>query len=224
MLGQIESLKAVRMSSPEPQKIYISYNNIHKLCQKGAKQIIGMGERPDLIIGISGGGLIPARIIRSCLKREGERSIPIQTIGLSLYEDFGANGDVEKIGKTVTRTQWLDYNALKQHFNSLVGKKLLIVDECDDTRTTLHYAISELQREVEQQQQEAGNKEDVGTTFTVFVLHNKLKPKKASLPASIIDTNHYIVGKDVPDEWLCYPWDADDIEEHTRLAELQGNI
>lgn len=71
----------------EIQKMFISYNNIHKSCQKIAKQIMEKGERPDVIIAITGGGMIPARIIRSFLKSKGQKNIPIQAIGLSLYED-----------------------------------------------------------------------------------------------------------------------------------------
>lgn len=72
----------------EIEKYYISYNNVHRLCQKVAKKIISRNERPDIIIGISGGGLIPARIIRSFLKQKGGKNIPIQAIGLSLYENI----------------------------------------------------------------------------------------------------------------------------------------
>lgn len=53
-----------------------------------AKKIISRNERPDIIIGISGGGLIPARIIRFFLKQKGGKNISIQAIGLLLYERF----------------------------------------------------------------------------------------------------------------------------------------
>ena len=207
----------------ETEKYYISYNNVHRLCQNVAKKIISRNERPDIIIGISGGGLIPARIIRSFLKQKGGKNIPIQAIGLSLYESMGStSGGVETIGKEIIRTQWLDFGALKEHFDSLIGKKVLVVDEVDDTRTTLHYAISELQKEVEQQQQLL-NRSNEPTIFSVFVIHNKDKPKNADLPTELLESGRYFAAETVPDEWLVYPWDADDIDEHTRLAKLQGH-
>lgn len=205
------------------KKYYISYNNVHKLCQKVAKEILTRNERPDIIIGISGGGLIPARIIRSFLKQKGEKNIPIQAIGLLLYESMGnMNEGMERIGKEVIRTQWLDFGALKEHFDSLIGKKVLIVDEVDDTRTTLHYAVNELQKEVEQQQQLL-NRLNEPTTFSVFVIHNKDKQKNAELPNKMLESGRYYAAETVPDEWLVYPWDADDIDDHTRLAKLQGH-
>lgn len=58
----------------------------------------------------------------------------------------------------------------------LVGKNILIVDEVDDTRTTLDYAVRELEKDVEAARQElkAEGKEgdDKGPAkFSIFVLH-----------------------------------------------------
>lgn len=203
-------------------RIYISYNNIHKQCQKIARYILERNERPDVIVAITGGGMIPARIIRSFLKVEGQKNIPIQAIGLSLYEDMGTKGSAEMIGKEVVRTQWLDFGALAEHFDSFIGKKVLIVDEVDDSRTTLHYALSELTAEVEDQQRKL-SRQDEPTVFSIFVLHNKDKPKKKELPKDMIDSGRYMAAELVPDKWLRYPWDADDIEEHTIKARAQGN-
>lgn len=209
-------------SGAHTSKMYISYNNIHKLCQDVAKTIMNKGERPDVIIAITGGGMIPARIIRSFLKSKGQKNIPIQAIGLSLYEDLGLDEQVETIGKEVIRTQWLDFGALDKHFDSLIGKRILIVDEVDDTRTTLHYALTELEKEVHEQQVKL-NRLSEETTFSIFVLHNKDKPKKVELPKELFDNERYIAAVTVPDKWLCYPWEAIDIEEHTKFAIQQGN-
>lgn len=144
------------------------------------------------MIAIGGGGYVPARILRyvhrerpryggpifhtdllllsisSFLKRPGQPNIPIQAIGLSLYEDLG-RGDAEEVpGTKVTRTQWLDLSSLEM--NNLIGKNILIVDEVDDTRTTLEYAVRELQKDVETAQKKLG-REGEKTNFFVFVLH-----------------------------------------------------
>jgi hypothetical protein len=85
---------------------------------------------------IGGGGFFPARVLRTFLKRVSgadgaKRNIPIQAIGLSLYEEVGAfdgsNGlaQEEKIGKEVIRTQWLDFSTLGSR--PLVGRRILIV-------------------------------------------------------------------------------------------------
>jgi uncharacterized protein len=58
----------------------------------------------------------------------------------------------------VTRTQWL------------IGKNVLIVDEVDDTRTTLEYAVRELEKDVADVTKRLG-RESEKTNFSIFVLH-----------------------------------------------------
>ncbi|ODQ83014.1 hypothetical protein BABINDRAFT_30529 [Babjeviella inositovora NRRL Y-12698] len=207
--------------STEPEKLHISYNHVHKLCQEAAEGIRANG-KPDVIVAIGGGGFIPARILRSFIKHKGEKNIPIQAIGLSLYESYG-DDDVEQIGKEVIRTQWLDMGALAEHFDSLIGKNILIVDEVDDSRTTLHYALSELEKDVREVQEKLGRTSEK-TTFSIFVLHNKNKPKRASLPEAMFAEGRYHAAKTVPDAWIAYPWDQMDIDAHTQKATEQGFI
>ncbi|CCE65110.1 hypothetical protein TPHA_0J02890 [Tetrapisispora phaffii CBS 4417] len=203
------------------QKQYISYNNVHQLCQSSATKIKEF--KPDLIIAIGGGGFIPARILRTFLKEEDGPTIRIFAIILSLYERI-AGSDVEEAGVKVNRTQWIDYEQCKL---DLVGKNVLIVDEVDDTRTTLHYALNELQKDANDQAAAKGlNPEEPAnkTTFGIFVLHNKLKPKKADLPEDMIkDEKRYFAARHVPDHWLAYPWESTDIVYHTKMAIEQGN-
>jgi hypoxanthine phosphoribosyltransferase len=133
------------------------------------------------MIAIGGGGYVPARILRSFLKAPGKPNIPIQAIGLSLYEELpsinGANDrDVEQPGTKVTRTQWLDLTSLGEMQN-LVGKRILIVDEVDDTRTTLEYAVKELEKDVEAAREKFGIKGEK-TVFSIFVLHVSLERRR----------------------------------------------
>lgn len=206
------------------EKQYISYNNVHQLCQESAQRIKKF--KPDLIIAIGGGGFIPARILRTFLKEPGIPTIRIFAIILSLYEDLNSVGSqTEEVGISVNRTQWIDYEQCKL---DLVGKNVLIVDEVDDTRTTLHYALSELEKDAEEQAKAQGvdfeKNPEKRTKFGIFVLHDKLKPKKADLPADMLnDETRYIAGRKVPDQWFAYPWESTDIVYHTERAMEQGN-
>ncbi|TKA70609.1 hypothetical protein B0A49_07256 [Cryomyces minteri] len=200
------------------QKLYVTYNQVHKLCQNSAERILN-DFKPNLMIAIGGGGYVPARILRSFLKRPGSTNIPIQAIGLSLYESLTTDSAVEEPGTKVTRTQWLDLSSLEMA--NLIGKNVLIVDEVDDTRTTLEYAVKELQKDVETATKKLGRDAEK-TRFSIFVLHNKDKPKKGNLPDDMLDENRYLAALTVPDVWICYPWEATDIDEHDRLAESQS--
>ncbi|KAH8649261.1 phosphoribosyltransferase-like protein [Xylariales sp. PMI_506] len=210
------------------EKIYITYNDVHKLCQETAPKILQSFD-PQLMIAIGGGGFIPARILRSFLKQPGSPNIPIQAIGLSLYEQLPENdpksgattpGAIEQIGHKVTRTQWLDLSSLGGMEN-LVGKNILIVDEVDDTRTTLEYAVKELEKDVEATRQRLGVQGE--TKFGIFVLHNKDKTKKGTLPEHVMNDDRYLAARTVEDVWICYPWEATDIEEHDEAARNQTN-
>jgi len=201
-----------------PEKVYVTYNDIHRLCQTSAPQILD-NFRPNLIIAIGGGGYVPARILRTFLKKPGSPNIPIQAIGLSLYEQLGTS-PVEQLGTTVTRTQWLDLSSLEME--NLIGKNVLIVDEVDDTRTTLEYAVRELEKDIAEATKRRG-RENEKTQLSVFVLHNKDKSKKGKLPEDMMTSGRYLAARTVGDVWICYPWEATDIDEQDRLAAEQSN-
>jgi hypoxanthine phosphoribosyltransferase len=177
---------------------------VHKLCQQSAPRILS-DFKPNLIIAIGGGGYVPARILRSFLKTPGSPNIPIQAIGLSLYETLPNEDQVEAPGTKVTRTQWLDLSSISEA--NLIGKNVLIVDEVDDTRTTLEYAVKELQKDVALAAKELGRTAE-STKFSIFVLHNKDKAKRGTLPEDLMKENRYLAAVTTGDVWINYPWEA----------------
>ncbi|KXN89397.1 Xanthine phosphoribosyltransferase 1 [Leucoagaricus sp. SymC.cos] len=193
--------------------LHVTYNDIHNLIRNATPKIAAEFN-PDLMIAIGGGGFFPARVMRTFLRESTvNKTLQIQAIGLSLYEPVQGT-TVEQLGKDVVRTQWLGSDAGKL----LVGKHNLIIDEVDDTRKTLSYALLELQKDVEAELSTRPESERdtlrKATKFAIFVVHNKKKAKLAEVP---VDTP-YFSGADVEDVWLDYPWEATNIEEHDRLA------
>jgi len=192
-----------------PPHIRATYNEIHEIIKNTSVKIAEW--KPDMMIAIGGGGFFPARVLRTYLKDPAtKRNIPIQAIGLSLYEELPGT-TAEQLGKEVKRTQWLGPET-----KILLGRRILIVDEVDDSRQTLHYALAELQKDVDRELQAIpeDQRETMRTKFAIFVVHNKLKTKTADLPSDI----PYFAGANVEDFWLDYPWEAKDIIEHDRLA------
>ncbi|ORY05781.1 PRTase-like protein [Basidiobolus meristosporus CBS 931.73] len=198
-----------------PVKTHISYNQIHTSIKETVPQILEFD--PELLVAIGGGGFIPARILRTFLKKPNKKNIHIQAIGLSLYEEIeeltAAGEDNEP---QVQKTQWLDFQGAASPI--LVGRRILIVDEVDDTRQTLSFAVRELMKDIEEQKKEHPELSDKETKIGIFVIHNKLKPKKRDLPEYIMKDS-YFAAENVEDKWIVYPWDALDIEEHTRLSQ-----
>jgi hypothetical protein len=170
-------------------KYFLSYADIHETVRSLAGSIAASGFDPDLIVAIGTGGFIPARILKTFMKK------PILTVGISYY------GPDNKPASTPHTIQWIDEVEKK-----LAGRKVLLVDEVDDSRVTLEYCLRELLRH--------GPAE-----IAVAVLHNKRKEKRGGLPPAV---RRYFAGEELEDRWICYPWDAGDIAEHQRLAARGG--
>ncbi len=163
------------------EKIFFTYNDIHNTIRKLSEQIKRSGYNPDLIVAIGTGGFIPARIIKTYLDK------PILTVGLKLYDENN------KPKEAPEKIQWIDEVEKK-----LKGKKVLLVDEVDDSRVTLEYCLRELMS-------------DEPSEIAVAVLHNKNKEKRGIIPDKI---KLYFAGEELEDKWICYPWDAMDIDSH----------
>jgi uncharacterized protein len=180
-------------SPADDGKVYYSYADIHESMSR-LVPTLQKDFKPDVMIAIGGGGFIPARMLRTELKA------PILAISLELYDD--TTNSIRPKG--VVCHQWFDQDS--EYGNLVKGGNVLIVDEVDDTRTTLQYAVEELMRKCQPKR--------VG----VCVVHNKNKPKRGILPEGVA----YFAAENVQDYWLCYPWDAAEtgrsIAEHEALA------
>ena len=157
------------------EKIYYNYDHIHDVVNSIVPQV--KQYNPDVIIAIGGGGFIPARILRTAIKK------PILAVSVELYDD---NTNTTK--DCVNIKQWFDdsYGTGQLVKNG----KVLIVDEIDDTRKTLECVVNKVQ-------------EHQPSSIAVAVIHNKVKVKNGVLPQSTT----YICGSDIGDEWVVYPWD-----------------
>lgn len=174
-----------------PEKMYFTYNEIHKTVKSLSKEIIKSPFVPELIVAIGTGGFIPARILKTFI------NIPILTVGLRYYDNNNKPmAEPQKI-------QWIDEVEKK-----LKGKKILLVDEVDDTRTTLAYCLRELLTHEPEE-------------IAVAVLHTKMKEKKDQFPEKI---RYTFTGLEIEDKWICYPWDADDIYEHDKHVKHMSPI
>lgn len=174
-------------------KVYFSYSDIHESVSNLVPTLVKEFQ-PTVMIAIGGGGFIPARILRTELK------VPILAISLELYDD--ATNTIRETG--VVCHQWFDENS--EPGKLVHGGNVLIVDEVDDSRTTLQYAVETVLKKCQPAK--------VG----VCVVHNKVKPKKGVLADGV----QYFAAENVQDHWNCYPWDAAEygrsIAEHEELA------
>lgn len=168
-----------------PRRYRFSYADIHHTLGLTAQEVIESGLEFDYILAIGGGGYIPARILRTYLNR------PILAVALARYQDNGPALDEP------LKLQWTEGFA-----QAVQGKRLLVVDEVDDQRTTIAWTLNELQKEQP-------------ASMSVLVLHDKDKPKNAEYPPFV---QRVFVGQRIEDVWVEYPWDALNIYAHEESA------
>jgi uncharacterized protein len=167
------------------EKYFFTYEDIHKTSLDISKRVKESGFEPDVIVAIGSGGFIPARIMRTFLGK------PILAVGVAYYDADDKPCDLPR------KVQWIEEAEKK-----LAGKRILLVDEVDDSRTTLEYCVRELLRHKPAE-------------IAVAVLHNKLKEKHGAVPSEV---KRYFAGLEIEDRWVCYPWDALDIDAHMAAA------
>lgn len=126
----------------------ISWADTGRLCESLASAISSSGFRPDMIVGISRGGLVPARILSDIM---GVREL--FTIRVSFYTGVGKTATAPKIVQPLVER--------------LEGKRVLLVDDVSDTGRSLMVAKEHLK--------EMGAKE-VKVATLHFKPHSKFKP------------------------------------------------
>ena len=152
-------------------KVYYSYQFISDLAINLCDKIKNDFE-PDYILAISGGGLIPSRMVRKYIKK------PIISVTVQYYDE---NDNLNNEAKII---QWVDKRLIE-------NKKILIIDEIDDTGSTLSFVIDKL-------------KEYNPKELSVGVIFNKDKPKKYN--NSMNNVNYYSA-MDIYDNWVVFPWE-----------------
>jgi len=146
--------------------------------------------------------------LRTALEHALDQLAPRDRLRLGLY--YAQQLTLAEAGRvlkeheaTVSRNLARTRHAVRDEVEKkLHGRRILLVDEVDDSRVTLEYCLRELLRHGP-------------TEIAVAVLHNKRKEKRGALPPEI---HRYWAGEELEDRWICYPWDARDIGRHERLS------
>jgi len=98
--------------------IYIPWSKAIELCYRLASMLLDAGEDPDVIVAVSRGGLIPARIVSDVLG--------VDELVVLRSKFWGVGGRMYSEPR-IERHERLD----------LAGKSVLVVDEVTDTGATL---------------------------------------------------------------------------------------
>jgi hypoxanthine phosphoribosyltransferase len=157
-------------------KMDTSYKYVHDSMMCIGQRIIDSGDIPDIILAIGGGGLIPARMLRTIINK------PIIVLTINYYDDNNMIREKPRI------IQWIQDKEIE-------GKKVLVVDEINDTGKTLHYVLNKLfcYNPIK---------------IDLAVVYDKTKDKM--YPDDYFDKNNitYYCNNKIPDIWVVFEWDV----------------
>lgn len=101
--------------------LFVSWEDIERLTARLAVEVRGRGFKPDIIVGVSRGGLAPTRILSDFLD---VRDVII--LGVAFYEEIGRTGSEPVITHPLSR--------------GIRGKRVILLDDVSDTGGSLAIA------------------------------------------------------------------------------------
>lgn len=159
-------------------KVYYTDAQIDALVHEIIRQLVRDNWRPDYIVGITRGGLIPA------VKLSQYLGVPMETLKISLRGGAA--------GQECESNCWMSEDAYD-------GKKILIVDDINDTGATLTWLKQDWSLSAYRNDPKWDGIWNESVRFAVLFDN----------VANAVDVNY--VGKDINkaenDEWIVFPWE-----------------
>jgi xanthine phosphoribosyltransferase len=160
------------------KKIYYTWQDVERQTQEILRQLQRDAWRPDYVVGLTRGGLVPANLISQYL------SVPMETLKVSLRDD---NAQPES-------NLWMAEDAFEQ-------RRILIVDDINDSGATLNWIKEDWMSGALPDNPKWT--EIWGDTVRVAVLvDNESSASKLNINYSAVDLN-----KSEEDSWIVFPWE-----------------
>lgn len=161
------------------KKIYHTWQDVECQTQEILRQLHADAWRPDYVVGLTRGGLVPANLISQYLE------VPMQTLKVSLRD-----GDENACESNL----WMAEDAYE-------GKQILIVDDINDSGTTLNWIKEDWPSGCFPKDKRW--KDVWGNNVRVAVLvDNEASKSKLKISYSAVDLN-----KAEEDSWIVFPWE-----------------
>jgi xanthine phosphoribosyltransferase len=166
------------------KKLFLTWQDVEHQVQEILRQIQQDNWRPDYVVGLTRGGLVPANLISQYLE------VRMETLKVSLRDD----------NSLPESNLWMAEDAFGDNEHS--GKNILIVDDINDTGATLNYIKQDWQSSCLSNDERWVN--DVwGKNVRVAVLYDN----ESSRSELTIDYSAVTINKASEDSWIVFPWE-----------------
>ena len=163
-------------------KIYLTWRDVEHHTQEILRQIHADAWRPDYVVGLTRGGLIPANLISQYL------GCRMETLKVSLRDDTECESNL-----------WMAEDAFGHNMEH--PKNILIVDDINDTGATLNYIREDWPSGCFPDNPRWT--EVWGSNVRVAVLVDN-ESSKSEIPVSYSAVD---INKAEQDSWIVFPWE-----------------
>jgi hypoxanthine phosphoribosyltransferase len=176
----------------------ISIGEVKNAVQEILRQMHLDNFRPDYVVGITRGGLLPAVMISHYLK------VPMHSLDISLRDNVQQGPEsncwmsVDAFGALSTE----EMEITKSRWDVSKRKKILIVEDINDSGATLNWLKKDW---------EAGcfpNEQSWGTVWHETVKFSTIVDNESSSFKDVDYTYETINKLETPDIWLDFPWES----------------
>ena len=175
------------------KKKYYDYVHIHEMVNDISFQMFKDGWRPDYIVGLTRGGLIPAVIMSNTL------DIPMHTLKVNLRDHVeGSESNLWMAEDAWGYGGTFDGKPIQDEFKQ---KKILIVDDINDTGATLDWIKQDWQSSCLPDSPEWLNVWGNNVRFAVLI------DNLSSNFSSKVNYSAKEINKAEEDVWIVYPWE-----------------
>jgi hypoxanthine phosphoribosyltransferase len=176
-----------------PNKKYYDYVHIHEMVNDISFQMYKDGWRPDYIVGLTRGGLVPAVVMSNTL------NIPMHTLQVNLRDHVeGSESNLWMAEDAWGYGGTFDGKPVQDEYKQ---KKILIVDDINDTGATLNWIKKDWQ---------TSSLPDDPRWLTIWGNNVRIAVLIDNLSSGLcgkVDYTAKEINKAEDDVWIVYPWE-----------------
>jgi hypoxanthine phosphoribosyltransferase len=180
------------------KKHYYSWQDVENACVNIALQMYKCNWRPDYIVGITRGGNVPATILSNMLGVRGE------ALKVSLRDNYDGESSESNCWMAEDAFGYVnedERDTLKSRWDLNKRKKILIVDDINDTGATFNW--------IKEDWESSCMPNERTTWDSVWNSNVRFAVLTENLSSSFDGVQYYHdeVNKAEEDCWLVYPWE-----------------